>query len=665
MKHITVGVAGHVDHGKTALVRALTGIETDRLPEERERGMSIALGFAHLAVPDGEIDLIDVPGHEKFVKTMIAGATGIDAVLLVVAATERVMPQTVEHMALCSLLGVNKGLVVVSKSDLVPAAERRQAEDEVRSFVRGTFLASSPVLFVSAVTGEGIDELRRHLSELLAQSEPQKTRSGFSLPIDRVFTMPGHGTVVTGTLRRGVIRAANTVELMPSGGRAVVRALHVHGEPAGEAAPGRRVAVNLRGVSKSQVAKGDILASPGLLAPTRLLDSELALLPSDSRLPRERAKPLRHGDTLRIAWGTREALARLHLLDRDEIHTGETALVQFRFGEPQAASMGERFVARTESPIETIGGGRFIDIAPGRHTRHDSAAMARLRALAYGTPSEKIMAKLAEAGIAGREIDRLLTELDIELEEWDEVQPCLPVVACGGLIVQQASFQQACEMLLDQIGRFHQARPTERGMGQEELRMLLPRQMAPAVFHQALAALQEEARVEIEGGLARLAGYSPESALTAVERQIIERMEQQFARAGLAPPDPATVIGQDRRRKVLFRYLVDQEALVSITDSGSGRAVTFHAEAIRQAACLLTERLIRGQGYTVSELNAILSISRKYGVPLFEYLDGRGVTRRVGDLRFLREAPTPTPIPSPAPQERGEHPRQAHWRKQI
>src|SRR5579883_1877310 len=266
MKHITVGVAGHIDHGKTALARALTGMETDRLPEEKERGMSIALGFAYLALPGGQIDLIDVPGHEKFIKTMIAGATGIDAVLLVIAATERIMPQTVEHVALCQLLGVRKGLVVVMKSDLArDPAERAQIVSDTAAFLNNTFLADAPVIFASALSGEGLGEVQAALASLLDQSAPAPAKAGFYLPIDRVFSMTGYGTVVTGTLRRGAVRVGDTVQVYPSGLQAQVRGLEVHGETVEESLPGWRTAINLRGLSTEEIARGDTLASPGLL----------------------------------------------------------------------------------------------------------------------------------------------------------------------------------------------------------------------------------------------------------------------------------------------------------------------------------------------------------------------------------------------------------------
>ena len=300
MKHLTVGVAGHIDHGKTALVRALTGTETDRLREERERGMTIVLGFAHLAMPGGEVDFIDVPGHEKFVKTMIAGATGIDTALLVIAANERIKPQTAEHVALMGLLGVKRGIVAITKSDLVPDAEERElVAEELRGFLSQTFLFNAPLLFVSAQTGGGMDALQRALSEELEHADAPDAFSYFSLPVDRVFTLTGQGTIVTGTLRRGQLQVGQMVEILPRGLRAEVRGLQVHGQPVTAAQPGWRTAVNLRGIKKEDITHGDTLATPGTLRPTRIVDADLSLLASA-------AKPLKRGQAVMLHYGTAE-----------------------------------------------------------------------------------------------------------------------------------------------------------------------------------------------------------------------------------------------------------------------------------------------------------------------------------------------------------------------
>ena len=455
MKHITVGVAGHIDHGKTALVRALTGMETDRLKEERERGMSIVLGFAHLALPGGEVDLIDVPGHERFVKTMIAGATGIDAALLVVAANERVKPQTVEHVALMGLLDVRRGLVVVSKSDLVPDEdERALVAEELGDFLHGTFLRDAPLLFASAITGEGLDGITAAFDDLLAQAGPPREQLYFTLPVDRAFTITGQGTIVTGTLRRGPLRVGQTVEIWPRGLRAEVRGLEVHGQAVPVAPPGWRTAVNLRGVKKDDIAHGDSLATVGALRPTRLLDAELTLLSSAD-------KPVKRGQAIVLHFGTSELTARVYPLGQPEIAAGATAFVQFRLAEDAVVPSGEPFVIRLPSPVETVGGGRIVDPYPPKHTHVDEAVLRSVQVLAHGTPEERLREKLRAAGPEGRDARQLTLDLGLPP---DALTPALPAVFCsGGLALDPDVFATLRGQTQALVAQFHAAYPDTAG----------------------------------------------------------------------------------------------------------------------------------------------------------------------------------------------------------
>ena len=631
MKHITVGVAGHIDHGKTALVRALTGTETDRLKEERERGMSIVLGFAHLALPGGEVDLIDVPGHEKFVKTMIAGATGIDAALLVVSANERIKPQTVEHVALMGLLGVRQGLVVVSKSDLVPDEEERaQVADELGEFLRGTFLRDAPLLFASAVTGEGLADITAALEGLLAGAEPPGEQPYFTLPVDRAFTITGQGTIVTGTLRRGPVRVGQTVEIWPHGLKAEVRGLEVHGQPVTVAPPGGRTAVNLRGVKKDDVAHGDTLATVGALRPTRLLDAELMLLASAE-------KPVKRGQAVVLHFGTSEAPARVYPLGQNEVQAGETAFIQFRLAADAAVPTGEPFVIRTPSPVDTVGGGRIVDPYPAKHTHVDEVVLRSVRTLAHGSPAERLAEKLREAGPEGRDERQLALDLGLSP---DALTPDLPVVFCsGGLVLHADAFEALRGQTLGLVGQFHAAHPTRRGMPQEELRRRLPRGLKLPAYHRLVEVLTAEGALEALDGLVRQSGYSPEAALSAVERGIAREIEAEFRAGGLKPPDLDAVLKRDRRRKSLYHFLVEAGALVPTTERTSNRTVVFHRDAIAEAERLLCAALFGGEGQTVSQLNAALGTTRKFSIPLLEYLDAVGVTKRAGDLRILGTHP--------------------------
>jgi selenocysteine-specific elongation factor len=629
MKHLTVGVAGHIDHGKTALVRALTGIETDRLKEERERGMSIVLGFAHLSLPDGEVDLIDVPGHEKFVKTVIAGATGIDAALLVIAANERIKPQTVEHVALMDLLGIKQGLVVVTKSDLVPdETERMLAADEIRAFLQETFLGDAPILFVSALTGEGLEALQIALQDLLAATEFLVEQPYFTLPIDRAFTITGHGTVGTGTLRRGSLRVGQTVEIWPRGERAEVRGLEVHGQSVSVAHPGWRTAVNLRGVKKEGLTHGDLLATPGALRLTRLLDAELTLLSSAE-------KPVKRGQAVLLHSGTSEITARVYPLGQPEIVPGEKCWVQFRLSEEAAMPAGESYIIRTPSPMETLGGGRIIDPYPMKHTQVDDMTLRCIQTLASGGLAAQVEVKLREAGAAGRDARQLALDLGLPAE----TVLALPVlVFCGNdLVLHPDVFETLLGQLVATVQEFHAAHPMRRGMPLEEARRRLPRGLKPNAFHRLVDTLCEKGTLETHHGLVRQKGYDPSAALSAVEREIAREIEGLFRVGGLKPPDLESVLKRDRRRKMLYHLLLEDGVIVPTTERTSNRTVVFHRDAIADGERLLAEALAEGVGRTVSELNAVLGTTRKFSIPLLEHWDSLGVTTRSGDLRYWNE----------------------------
>ena len=626
IKHITVGVAGHIDHGKTALVRALTGIETDRLAEEQARGMSIVLGFAHLPFPEGEVDFIDVPGHERFVHTMIAGATGIEAVLLVVSANEVIMPQTREHVALTGLLGVEKGLVVITKGDLMPDTDGRElVEEEAREFLAETFLRTAPLLWTSAVTGEGLTELKDALHGLLQQATPPPKLPYFYLPVDRTFTMAGHGTVVTGTLRRGALRVGQSVEVVPGGLRAEVRGLEVHGKPVAQADPGWRTAVNLRGVKKEDIGRGDALVTPDALRPTHLLDVELQTL-ADTR-------PLRRGQTVRLHYGTSEALARVHPLDGEVIAPGARALAQLRMAEEIRVPVRERFVIRAVSPAETLGGGVVVDAAPQRHRRADADALRRVQALSGGDIVAKLREKLLEAREAGLDAARLAADLALSPDQVDAALTALPVIRCGGLILHQAFFDDLSLKALAAVHQFHAAHPTQRGMPREDLRRRLPAALPTPLFGAVLNGLIQQGQLESGEGLVKEAGFSSAAMLSPVERAIAQEIEVAFQRGGLKPPNVKDVVGQDRRRGNLYHYLREAGRLVETIDRTSNRVVTFHCDAVAEAERRLEKTLAGGPGATVSELNQALGLTRKYAIPLLEYFDERGVTKRVGDVR--------------------------------
>src|SRR5918999_1795344 len=384
MKQVVMGTAGHIDHGKTQLIKTLTGIDTDRLKEEKERGITIDLGFAHLRFADDtEVGVIDVPGHERFVRNMLAGVGGIDLVMLVIAADEGVMPQTREHLAICQLLRIKDGLVALTKTDLVDEDWLELVSEDTREFLKGTFLEGKPIVPVSAKTGQGIDDLRRGLQTLVARVPPKQLEGKFRLPVDRVFTIRGFGTVVTGTLFSGTIRVEDRIEIYPKGIEAKIRGIQVHNASVAEAVAGQRTAINLQGIDKVELGRGDVLGHPGEFASTFMLDAVLQHLADAPR-------PLRHRARVRLHLGTSEIMGRVMLLDRDELAPGEEAYVQFRLESPAVALPRDRYVIRSYSPVQTIGGGILLEVQPRKHRRYEEGLANHFRLLAESSAEEVV-----------------------------------------------------------------------------------------------------------------------------------------------------------------------------------------------------------------------------------------------------------------------------------
>ena len=623
MRSATVGVIGHVDHGKTALVRALTGIDTDRLAEEKRRGISIVLGFSHLDVAGGEIDLIDMPGHERFVRTMIAGATGIDAVLLTVDAREGIQPQTVEHAGIAGLIGVRRGIVAVTKCDLVPVTDALAVGEAAVRLARAAGIGEVTAVRTSAVTGEGVDELRLRLGCLLDSGGGREDSGVFWLPTDRVFAVPGFGTVVTGTLRRGALSVGDEVELTPGGRKARVRSLQIHGRPVEAAMPGRRVAVNLRGVGQSGVSRGTALASPSLLTGSRWLDIGLALLAS---APEE----LRGGTVVRLLTGTTETSARVRLLDRDRLEPGESAMAQLFTEAPVSVPSGEPFIIRTLSPPATIGGGRVLDPASRRRRRHDQGILAGLRVLAEAPPAEILAERLRAAGAEGcgmPELARLLVvsrdRLCIYLKEAGAV-----VLPDGTVLAGTAARELECEVLA-LVEKHHRDHPTEPGLPRDRLG-----KRASAIA----AALIARGELRNEQGRLRHRDFDPAALLPERDRRLIAAVEREFLSGGLMPPDASAVVGNDRERFQAIRYLTRTGVLVRAADRVQKREILFHRDALAKAQRIMTIHLAdRSGGFLVGDLGKLLGISRKYSIPLLEHLDAIRFTRRLDDRRVISE----------------------------
>jgi len=630
-RHVVVGTAGHIDHGKTSLVKALTGIDTDRLPEEKARGITIDLGFAFLEEPDGlTIEIVDVPGHERFVRNMLAGVGGIDLAMLVIAADEGVMPQTREHLAICSLLHIRTGLVALTKTDLVEPDWLELVKDDVASLVADTFLAGAPILPVSAKTGAGLPELRAAIGAL-ARAVPERAADQLPrLPIDRVFTVKGFGTVITGTLMTGRITVDDRVEVYPRGVQAKIRGLQTHGQPVAEARAGQRTAMNLQGIERAAITRGDVVGPPGALIPSLLVDGTLELLEDAPR-------PLKTRDRIRFHVGTSEIMARVLLVDRAQLEPGERTFARFRLEAPLVALPGDRFVVRSYSPIVTIGGGTLLDIDPPRFKRKAPALLAHLTLLAEGAPADVVEEHVRQVGVAGIRLGVLsgrvpygperLRGLLAELEAGDRV-----LAVERDWFLHHDSDDRLRGQIRTALEQFHRANPLKPGMSREELRGRAGA-ADERIFAHVLARLAAEGVVRTERDKVRLASH--EVHLSADQRRVVDQVESDFLRAEAAPPSPEEALSRagihgDEEHE-LFQLLVEGKRLVRIKES-----LFFHAHALDsiqdKLVALLRERKEIGPG----DIKDLLGISRKYAIPLLEYFDGRRVTMRVGERRVLR-----------------------------
>jgi selenocysteine-specific elongation factor len=638
MKRIIVGTAGHIDHGKTALVKALTGVDADRLKEEKERGITIDIGFADLLVGDVHFGFVDVPGHERFVKNMLAGAHGIDLVMLVVAADESVMPQTREHFDICRLLEVKSGLIVITKSDLVDEEFLQLVEAEVGDFVAGSFLEGAPVLRVSSRTGEGIDELKKTLAKLAAKAQERDDRAVARLPIDRVFTIKGFGTVVTGTLIAGQIHAGDELELLPPAGRrARARSLQVHGHATQEAHAGERTAVNLQGIDLDEVSRGQALAPAGRLQPTSMLDVRLHLLKSAPR-------PLRSRSRVHLHIGTAEVLARVVLLGQNDLAAGASCFAQLRLETPALALPGDHFIIRSYSPTVTIGGGAIVDPLPHKHRLREGALVAaQLEKLAAADEVERmaLLVEMAgERGLGQAEVAARSGSTDEVIKRAAEaiIKARRAVVASQNplLLVARPAFEGLAGQVRALLKEFHARAPLESGMGREEMREKIFAHLPPEIFRAVIAQLVERNEVVAEKDLLRLSTHRV--ALSAEEQAAKDHLSATFASAALQPMSLEEAIakagpqfGIDPARAQRFaQMLINSGELVRVAD------LIFHRSALDGLRDTLRKfKAERGARIDVGAFKDLTGVSRKYAIPLLEYLDRQRVTRRVGDAREI------------------------------
>jgi selenocysteine-specific elongation factor len=652
MKRIIAGTAGHIDHGKTTLVKALTGVDADRLKEEKERGITIDIGFADLTVGDIHFGFVDVPGHERFVKNMLAGAHGVDLVMLVVAADESVMPQTREHFDICRLLEVKSGLVVITKTDLVDEELLQLVEAEVADFVAGSFLEGAPVLRVSSRTGAGIDELKKTLSRLAAKARERDENATARLPIDRAFTIKGFGTVVTGTLIAGRIRAGDELDVLPpisisgsSSGARRARGLQVHGKSTQEALAGERVAVNLQGIDLAEVERGQTLAPAGRLRASSMLDARLRLLKSAPRGLRSRSR-------VRLHIGAAEVLARVVLLgppgQAAELAPGASCFAQLRLETPTVALPGDHFILRAYSPMVTIGGGVVIDSLPRKHRLREAAQSAAwLEKLEVADEIERIALLVEMAGERGMDHDEIAARSGSSDEVIKRAAEAItksrravtasqnPKTALTPLVAR-AAFEELAGRVRATLKDFHRKSPLESGMGREEIREKIFAHLSADIFRAVIGNLVERNEVVAEKDLLRLSSHRV--ALSAEEQAAKDRLAALFAEAGLQPMALEDAIAQtvaqtgvDAARAQRFaQMLINSGELVRVA------SLIFHRGAVDGLRVTLRKfKAEHGSKMDVNAFKDLTGLTRKYAIPLLEYLDLQRVTRRSGDVREI------------------------------
>jgi selenocysteine-specific elongation factor len=630
-KHIIVGTAGHIDHGKSSLVEALTGTNPDRLEEEKRRGITIDLGFAFLDLGNVKVGFVDVPGHERFVRNMLAGAGGIDLVLLVVAADESIKPQTREHFDICRLLGVSRGLVAITKSDLVEPDVAGLVRLEIEEFVRGSFLAGAPLVPVSVRSGAGLETLKNELRRA-AEAIPGKDASRyFRLPIDRSFAMKGFGTVVTGTLISGAARLEDEVELFPSRRKVRIRGLHSGGSAIERASAGQRTAVNLAGIDHTEVQRGMVLAAPGVFEPTRRLDARLELLASASRTLKSRARVHFHQ-------GTAQTIAEISLLEGGELRPGEVGFAQLKLEDDLLLLPGDRFILRQFSPVVTIGGGCVLDPRAPRHARKEASPIPLLKTLESGGRAAILAALAASAtrGITHRELiartawtSSELSETAAKLAEARQIR----ILAERPLVLASAETVAKYNAALSAaIEWFHRENPLLPGIPKQDLRGRAGT-ASTELFETALQDLVKSGAVAISGDLVHRAGR--EIALSAEEARAKETIEREFERAGLTVPSFAAVLEklpvESKRAAKILQILLREKVLVKVADD-----LVFHRNALARAKELVARyKVEKGTRLPVPAFKELTGVTRKYAIPLLEYLDRERVTRRAGDERVI------------------------------
>jgi len=635
LKQIILGTAGHIDHGKTSLIKALTGVNTDRLKEEKLRGITIELGFASIDLPRGQhIGIVDVPGHEKFVKNMVAGATGIDIVAMVIAADEGVMPQTREHMDICSLLGIKYGLVVLTKVDLVDEEWLELVKEDIMEFTADTFLEEAPVIAFSALTKQGIEDFINTLEKLSADI-PARVSSGlFRLPVDRVFTMKGFGTVITGTLVTGTVQVGDRVQLYPKETTAKVRGIQVHNQSVNQAGAGLRTAINFQGLDRDLVKRGDVLARAETLKTSYMVDVSVEYLAGNK-------KTLKNRTRMRLHTGTSEVVGNLILLDREELLSGETCACQLRLDAPVALVRDDRFVLRNYSPVYTIGGGQVLNPIPVKHKMNRPEVIKSLEILAGRDKDKIIDLHLLEAGDKGLSFTDLSImtnmaekKLQAAMQNLLSKKKALLINREARVYIHHICFKNLQKAILNNLTSYHDNHPLKSGMPKEELKSRLHSSLDPRLFNMLMTQTVKQSAIIIEGDLVRLADHKV--ALKIDQEEIKKKVIGIYLQGKLMPPyfkEVSKMIAIDpaQAREVLM-HLVNQGLIIKVKED-----LYFHQEPIEQLKKQLENYIEKNHEITTPEFKKMTGASRKYVIPLLEYFDAVNFTIRVGDSRKLRK----------------------------
>ena len=632
MQNVIVGTAGHVDHGKTCLIKALSGIDTDRLKEEKKRGITIELGFANLIDTDGvHIGIIDVPGHEKFVKNMLAGIGGIDLVLLVIALDEGVMPQTVEHFEILKMLQIRQGIVVLTKSDTVDSDWADMVEEDVRELIKGSFLEQAELIRVSSYTGENIDVLRQKIVTMAKQAgKRREEKELFRLPIDRVFTMEGFGTVVTGTLIEGMCEAGEEVMVYPQERLLKIRGVQSHGQKEEKACAGQRTAINLAGIKKEELSRGEVLAYPGSLVNSTMVDATLRLFDSTQR-------KLKNGDRVHLSYGSAQAIGKVILLDCDVVEAGQEALVQLRFDDPICVKRNDKFIIRFYSPVETFGGGTVLNPAADKHKRGQEDVIESLKLKKTGTDMEILEQMVNEESRRFPEAEDLAAWMDLTVSEAEQMLDTLRnkkkiLHLNDGSFVGKAYWEKVSELANQVLAHFHRENPIVEGMDREELKSRLAERMHLKSGKKAealIAELEKRKVITIQGSVVSVAGFTVSYSDEA--SQMMTDMENIYKKTGIEVPSTDELVGAYKDRKQARQVLSELTKKGILVKAGTG--VLMHKEHWDRALNILREHLAANPQITLGEFRDLLGTSRKYAVMLLETYDQMKITKKTGDVR--------------------------------